>query len=149
MSSVAGAVSMPKKRALQGGTQGGEPATDGTVVEVAAEAQAAVPQANAVEGHVWRDTSATEDERDTRRRTKSMVGGYPTYQARYAHNHPTDLTVGGYPWASGHVSGALQPRFAHNPPPDLRPANGLRLKWGCGGFDTSSHASKDDVFLCV
>ena len=107
---------MPKKRALQGGTQGGEPATDGTVVEVAAEAQAAVPQANAVEGHVWRDTSATEDERDTRRRMKSMVGGYPTYQAlqpRYAHNHPTDLTVGGY-WASGPVSGALQPRYAHN-----------------------------------
>jgi hypothetical protein len=55
---VAGAVSIAKKRALQGAAQGGDACTAGTVAEVAAAAHAGVPHAKAVEGHVLRDTSA-------------------------------------------------------------------------------------------
>jgi hypothetical protein len=55
---VAGAVSIAKKRALQGAAQGGAACTLAMVAEVAADAQAGVPHANAVEGHVLRDTAA-------------------------------------------------------------------------------------------
>jgi hypothetical protein len=61
-------VSIAKKRALQGAAQGGAACTEETVVLVAEEAQAGVPHANAVEGHVLRDTSARQSAGSTARK---------------------------------------------------------------------------------